>query len=97
MLMQRAGVAAGVVQDAEDILIHDPHLRARGYYVYQDHSEAGHTAYDGIAFKLSATPGELSSPAPRLGEHTEYVCKEILQIAGEEFDQLLVEGVIEIG
>ncbi|MBE9502284.1 MAG: CoA transferase [Chloroflexi bacterium] len=97
MLMQRAGVPAGVAQDAEDILIHDPHLRARGYYVYQDHPEAGHTAYDGIPFRLSATPGELRSPAPCLGEHTEFVCKEILQMADEEFDELLVEGVLEIG
>jgi benzylsuccinate CoA-transferase BbsF subunit len=97
LLMQRAGVPAGVVQDGEDVLTQDPHLRARGYYVYQDHSEAGHTAYDGIAFKLSATPGKLSSPAPRIGEHTEYVCKEIIQMAAEEFDELLVEGVIEVG
>jgi benzylsuccinate CoA-transferase BbsF subunit len=97
LLMQRAGVPAGAVQDGEDILIHDPHLRARGYYVYQDHSEAGHTAYDGIAFKLSATPGELRSGAPRIGEHTELVCKEILQMADEDVDELLMEGVLEIG
>jgi benzylsuccinate CoA-transferase BbsF subunit len=97
LLMQHAGVPAGVVQDGEDVLIHDPHLKARGYYVYQDHSEAGHTAYDGIAFKLSATPGKLRSPAPRIGEHTEFVCKEILGMAGEEINELLVEGVLEIG
>lgn len=97
MLMQRAGVPAGVAQDAEDILIHDPHLKARGYYVYLDHPEAGHTAYDGVPFRLSATPGEPRSPAPCLGEHTEFVCKEILQMADEEFDELLVEGVVEVG
>ena len=96
-LMQRAGVPAGLVQDGEDILVHDPHLRARGYYVYLDHPEAGHTAYDGIAFKLSATPGELRLPAPCLGEHTEFVCQEILHLAEDEFDELLVQGVLEIG
>jgi benzylsuccinate CoA-transferase BbsF subunit len=96
-LMQQAGVPAGVVQDGEDVLIHDPHLRAREYYVYLDHSETGHSAYDGIAYKLSATPGKLSRPAPRIGEHTEYVCKEILGINDEEYTQLLVEEVIEIG
>ena len=97
MLMQRAGVPAGVAQDAEDILIHDPHLKARGYYVYLDHPEAGHTAYDGVPFRLSATPGEPRLPAPGLGEHTEFVCKEILQMVDEEFDELLVEGVVEVG
>ena len=97
MLMQQAGVPAGVVQDAEDLLIHDPHLRDRGYYVYLDHSETGRSAYDGIAYKLSATPGKLTRPAPRIGEHTEYVCKEILAMDEEQINALVVDGVLEIG
>jgi benzylsuccinate CoA-transferase BbsF subunit len=97
MLMQQAGVPAGVVQDAEDLVVHDPQLRAREYYVYLDHSETGHSAYDSFAYKLSATPGKLSRAAPRIGEHTEHVCKEILSMDEETFDELLMEGVIEIG
>ncbi len=95
--LQKAGVPAGVVQDGEDVLVHDPHLRARDYFVYLDHSETGHSAYDGIAYKLSATPGKLSRPAPRIGEHTEFVCKEILGMDDEEYTELLVEEVLEIG
>jgi benzylsuccinate CoA-transferase BbsF subunit len=97
MVLQKAGVPAGVVQDAEDVLVHDPQLRARGYYVYLDHCEAGLCAYDGFAYKLSETPGKLSRPAPRIGEHTEYVCKEVLGMSEDEVDMLMVEGVIEIG
>jgi benzylsuccinate CoA-transferase BbsF subunit len=97
MLMQHAGVPAGVVQDAEDILVHDPQLKARDYYVYLDHSVTGHSAYDGIAYKLSETPGKLTQAAPRIGEHTEYVCKEILGMAEEEINEYLVEGVLEVG
>jgi len=97
MLMQQAGVPAGVVQDAEDILVHDPQVRARGYYVYLDHSVTGHSAYDGIGYKLSETPGKLTRAAPRIGEHTEYVCKEILNMAEEEINEYLVEGVLEVG
>ena len=96
-LMQQAGVPAGVVQDGEDILVHDAHIRSREYYVYLDHSETGHSAYDGIAYKLSATPGKPAGPAPRIGEHTERVCKEILAMSEEKYAQLLVEEVIEIG
>jgi len=95
LLMQQAGVPAGVVQDAEDMLVHDPHMRARGYYVYLDHPEAGHTAYDGPSFRLSDTPGQLSRPAPLMGEHTDFVCKEILGMAEEEVNQCFVEGVFE--
>ncbi len=97
MLMQRAGVPAGVVQDGEDVLVNDPHLKSRGYYVYLDHPETGHSAYDSFAYKLSATPGTLSRPAPRIGEHTEYVCKEILGMSEETYTELLAEEVLEIG
>lgn len=97
MLMQQAGVPAGVVQNGEDVLVHDPHLKSRNHYVYLDHSETGHSAYDSFAYRLSGTPGNLTRPAPRLGEHTEFVCKEILGMDDEEFTELLVEEVIEIG
>lgn len=97
MLMQQAGVSAGVVQDAEDLLVSDPQLRTRGYYVYLDHSVTGRSAYDGISYKLSDTPGKLTRAAPRIGEHTEYVCRDILGMAEEEMDEYLVEGVLEIG
>jgi benzylsuccinate CoA-transferase BbsF subunit len=97
LLMQKAGVPAGVVQDGEDVLVNDPHLKSREYYVYLDHCETGHSAYDSFAYKLSATPGTLSRPAPRIGEHTEYVCKEILGMSDETYTELLAEEVLEIG
>jgi len=97
LLLQQAGVPAGVVQDAEDLLVHDPHLKARGYYVYLDHADTGHSAYDTMGFRLSATPGKLSRPAPRIGEHTEQVCKDILKMDEDKINELVVEGVIEIG
>ncbi|MGB6895776.1 MAG: CoA transferase, partial [Dehalococcoidia bacterium] len=91
--LQAAGVAAGVVQNARDVLENDPHLKERGYYVYLDHAEAGRTAYDGPGFRLGKTPGSLR-PAPMLGEHTERVCKEVLQMNDEEMAQLVIEGVL---
>ncbi len=92
--LQRAGVPAGAVQSAREMLA-DKHLKERGYYVYLDHPEAGRTAYDGPPFKLSKTPGGLRSPAPLLGEHTEQVCKEILGLSDEEIADLMVAGVLQ--
>jgi len=92
--LQAAGVPAGVVQSAQDVLENDPHLKARGYYVYLDHPEAGRTAYDGPGFRLSKTPGRLQSPAPMLGEHTALVCTEVLGMDDEEMAQLVMEGVL---
>ncbi len=93
--LQAGGVAAAVVQSARDILDHDEHIRERGYYKYLDHPETGQAAYDGPPAVLSKTPGELRAPAPLLGEHTEYVCKEILGLTDEEMADLLVEGVLQ--
>jgi len=92
--LQRRGVAAGVIQSAREMLA-DEHLKERGYYVYLDHPEAGHTAHDGPPFRLSKTPGKLRSPAPLLGEHTEQVCKEILGLSDEEIADLMVAGALQ--
>jgi benzylsuccinate CoA-transferase BbsF subunit len=92
--LQAKGVPAGVVQNARDVLDADEHLKARGYYVYLDHPEAGRTAYDGPPFRLSKTPGELRSPAPLLGEHNELVCKEILGLTDEEIAQAIIDQAL---
>jgi benzylsuccinate CoA-transferase BbsF subunit len=49
----------------------------------------------GQSFQLSGTPAEPRSPAPILGQHTEYVCSKILGMADDEFVALMGEGVFE--
>lgn len=93
-LLQRAGVAAGVIQNGKDLLEDDPQLRARGHYVQIEHPEAGRQTVDGVRIKLSATPGRVRHPAPILGQHNEYVFKELLGISDEEYVNLMVEQVI---
>ncbi len=92
--LQRRGVPAGVVQNARDILEFDPHMRERGYYIYLDHPETGRSAYDGVPVVLSKTPGRIASPAPLLGQHTEYVCREILGLSRDEIADLVAAGVL---
>jgi benzylsuccinate CoA-transferase BbsF subunit len=92
--LQRRGVPAGVVQSAREMLDVDEHLKERGYYAYTEHSEAGLCAHDGPPFVLSKTPGRIRSPAPLLGEHTEYVCKEILGLDNEGIAELMVAGAL---
>jgi crotonobetainyl-CoA:carnitine CoA-transferase CaiB-like acyl-CoA transferase len=93
-LLQSKGVPAGVVQTSRDLLDHDDHMKARGYYVYLDHPETGRAAYDGPPVRLSKTPGTLRSPAPLLGQHNEQVCKEILGLSDEEIAEALVEQAL---
>jgi benzylsuccinate CoA-transferase BbsF subunit len=93
-LLQSQGVPAGVVQNPQDILDKDEHMKARGYYQYLDHPETGRSAYDGPGARLSETPGGHRAPAPLLGEHTFEVCERILGLSGDEIADLVAEGVL---
>ena len=92
--LQTVGVPAGMFQNSGDV-VQDPHLKARGYFQILNHPEIGPHEYVRSNFILAKTPGELKRPAPLLGEHTEYVCRELLHVPSEEFDQLLVEEVFQ--
>lgn len=93
-MMQEEGVAAGVVQTGQD-LHEDPQLKHRGHSWIINHREMGLFPCFGQAAKLSKTPAEGWMSSPCLGEHTEYVCREILKLSDEEFVELLIDGVFE--
>lgn len=93
-LLQAAGVPAGVVQNSQDLLDRDPHMKARGYYQYVEHPEAGREAHDGPAMVLSETPGHVPGPAPLVGQHTLDVCERIIGLTIDEVADLLAEGVL---
>ena len=90
--LQDAGVAAGVVQNAEDLLEHDPQLRHRGHYHQLNHPVTGPTYYMGPAFRFSATPAALR-PAPCLGQHNAYVYGELLGMSAAEIAQYTQDQV----
>lgn len=93
-LLQRFGVPCGIVKAVEEVF-RDPQLRHRRHYWFLDHPVMGRRSYDGPAFRLSRTPGELTKPAPCLGEDNERVFKGLLGLSDEEYASLLAEGVLE--
>jgi benzylsuccinate CoA-transferase BbsF subunit len=92
--MQAAGVPAGVVESGED-LVADPQLNHRGTHVILEHPEIGPHIYHPPPYRFSKTPTELTMPAPCLGQHNEYVLKEILGMSDEEVADLVVTGALE--
>jgi benzylsuccinate CoA-transferase BbsF subunit len=90
-LLQEAGIAAGVVQNAKDIY-EDPQLRYREFFWVMNHKEMGEFTHLGEPAVLSKTPAKPYMPAPCLGEHTEYVCKEFLGVEDEEFVDYMASG-----
>ncbi len=68
--------------------------RERGFFVTVDHPATGPLTYPGAPFKFSATPWQMRSPAPRLGEHNTRIYGERLGLSAERIEQLRREGVI---
>ena len=90
--MQAAGVAAGVVQTSKD-LCEDVQLKEREQFWVLEHPVIGPCLHVGPSSKLEKTPAEARLPAPCLGQHTKYVCQEILGLTEQQFMQLMKEGV----
>jgi benzylsuccinate CoA-transferase BbsF subunit len=93
-LMQEAGLAAGVVQSIQDLLDRDTQLRHRDFFPILHHTEQGPCLHMRMPIKLSKTPDEIR-PTPCLGEHTEYVCTQILGMPDDEFLELLADGILQ--
>ncbi len=92
--LQDNGIAAGVVADGKDVL-DNPQLKHRDHFVPLNHPEIGQFLAEAPPFRLSKTPRKLYRAAPCLGEHTEYVCTQILGMSDEEFLKLCEERVLE--
>jgi formyl-CoA transferase len=73
--MEQAEVPAGRIYSAADIAA-DPHFRARGMILDTIAGDGEPLRQPGVVPKLSATPGAIRTPAPKLGEHTEEILRE---------------------
>ncbi|MDP2919406.1 MAG: CoA transferase [Dehalococcoidia bacterium] len=93
-LMQSVNVPAGILRSAVDLVTEDPQLTSRGFWHTVDHPDVGKYIAWRMPFILSKSQCEVRR-APLLGEHNEYVCKEILGMSDEEVSELVVEGVLE--
>jgi len=95
-LMQEAGIAAGVVQNGRDVYL-DPQLKYRQAFWVLPHKVIGPFSHLGQTSWLSKTPAKPRMPAPCLGEHTGYVCKQLLGMSEGEINKLVADGAILLG
>jgi len=93
-LLQKEGVPSGVVHTAADLVDGDPHLEERGSFIFLEHPIIGKCRHPAPPIKLSESPSRVAT-SPLLGEHTEYICTQILGLSEEEFARLVAEGVFD--
>jgi benzylsuccinate CoA-transferase BbsF subunit len=97
-LLQANGVPAGVVQDAQDRLEHDPQLAARGHFSMLGNAEVEPLPLEGVPFRMSDTAvdtaGKIRRGPPLLGEDTDAVLRDVLNKTEGEIHSLHDEGVL---
>lgn len=92
-LLQRAGIAAAPLLHPGELL-KDPHYVERGFFEESDHPCEGKLLLPGMVYKMSETPCCVRTHAPLLGQHNEYVYKELLGLSKEEMEELTGKGII---
>lgn len=91
--VQAKGCIATKVNTARDLLNSDQ-LRTRGFFVVQDHPEAGKIVQPGTPYKFSETPPTVESPAPLMGQHNEDIYCRRLGYSKEELVKLRQGGIV---
>ena len=92
--LQAMGVSTFPSMSASDLSA-DAHLNGRGIFVELEHPEVGVRRHVGIPYKMSGTPVAVRTPAPCIGQHNEYVLRDILKMSSEEIAALQAKGVLE--
>lgn len=91
--LQAVGVAAYPTLSSKDLL-DDPQLNERGFFVRLPHSEVGVRTHAGMPWLLAHAPNGVRAPAPLLGEHGEWVLRDLLGYSVTEIAQLKCDRVL---
>ena len=91
--LRAAGLPAGPVNDARDLLL-DPQMRERGFYQMVEHAPVtgiGRRPVIGRPWRLNRTPVSIRRPSPLLGEANAYVLQDLIGLSSETFDRLVAQ------
>ncbi len=91
--LQQAGIAAEVVKNIKD-LHEDAQLTYRNHYWEPEEPGLEAFTFESPSARLSKTPARFQRRYPLLGEHNDYVFRELLGLDLQEYNRLIEEEVI---
>jgi formyl-CoA transferase len=91
-ILNAAGVPSGPILNIKEVF-EDPQVRHLGLAQPVGHPERGEIRVQGLPATLSRTPGAIRRPAPRHGEHTDEILRE-LGYSAEEIAALRKDGAV---
>lgn len=87
------GLPCGPLNSIPEAAKH-PQVLAREMLVEVEHPVIGKLPLSASPVKLSRTPAEIKGPSPALGEHTDAVLRELLDVSEEELARLREREVV---
>jgi crotonobetainyl-CoA:carnitine CoA-transferase CaiB-like acyl-CoA transferase len=93
--LQDARVPAAPMLTATGML-DDPHYKARGFERPIEQQDLGRISMEGPAFRATGMSDVRIFQAPRLGEHTRAICRDLLGLEDPEIERLIAEGALEV-
>jgi crotonobetainyl-CoA:carnitine CoA-transferase CaiB-like acyl-CoA transferase len=90
--MEKGQIAAGPIYEFDEVF-QDPQVRHLGLVAEFEQPGLGPTRVLGFPARASATPASIRRPAPRVGEHTDEILRE-LGVPPDEIDRLVTSGVV---
>jgi benzylsuccinate CoA-transferase BbsF subunit len=91
--LQAAGIPAGVVSSARDLIEDNAQLRHRGFWQPIDHPEMGRTPLTAPPYRVDGERVALGRP-PLFGEHTDEVLRNVLGYSREQIQALHDQGAL---
>jgi CoA:oxalate CoA-transferase len=73
----------------------EPPVAERKMIVEYDHPDVGKVRLPGNPIKMSGMEGTISKPAPRIGEHTDAVLRELLNLSEQQIAALRARGAVK--
>ncbi len=92
--MQQAGIAAGAVQDIEDVLETDPQIKARCPLFPIEHQLLGEFGHIRTPMRFSRSDIEMFR-APGIGEHSKIIAKDLAGLSDSRIAELESMGVFK--
>jgi crotonobetainyl-CoA:carnitine CoA-transferase CaiB-like acyl-CoA transferase len=89
--LQAAGIAAAPVLEASR-MFDDPHLRERGFFRQQTIENGKSYEFVGPVWNFEGTPVEFRQPPVALGEHNDYVYRDVLGMSEAELEKYRALG-----
>jgi CoA:oxalate CoA-transferase len=91
-ILEKAGIPCAPINTIDKVVVH-PQVQAREMIVKVEHPKAGEIRIPGCPIKFKGMNTYIG-PAPTLGEHTEAILSELLEVKPDEFSRLRENGVI---